>query len=399
MIRPLTVALVAPLPVSYGLPPTWRAVWTLAVIATLLGLALLGRVSAPRGWRGWIAATYLAAISAVSASAASDDLAGHVKTAVLILSMWGLAPFVIAYLAQHSPRFLRSAAVTYVAAQTFSSLVALGQTATGGTVLGAATEFGRAPGLAGHTNILGLLGSIAVLLCATAYAKRDHRVLAILCGGINFAAVVASGSLSALFALLGAALFAAIAHRVRLRSIIALGVLLVVSFQAATVVSATLESFRSPFERILQTTGQTGEASTLQIREMTWQYAWQQIQLDPIFGAGLDDTSGATFDQITLTHNLPLRAWFQGGIALLVAVMVVYGLAARLIVRSIRLGHGAAEVGILAACVAFSLTSASMEQPYFWLPFLAAGASLVVRFPEAARQAAPVAPGHQPQVV
>ena len=137
---------------------------------------------------------------------------------------------------------------------------------------------------------------------------------------------------------------------------------------------AETELFRGPLERIRQVTGQTSQLSTWDLRQNTWDYAWEQIQRDPFYGAGLDNAAGATFDYVTLTHNFLLRGWFQGGLFAGAAFVLITAVCLWAIARALLQGRDAASAGVLAVILGFSMTSAALQQGYFWLLLLGAWA-------------------------
>ena len=382
MLRASAVVLAAVLPLSWGLPPALRLAWTAAVVGALLGLLLTGRARLGPGSGVWLAATYLAGVATVVSAAHAVDRATHVQNGVLLVAVWGLAPPVLRWAAGSRPDLLRAAATGLVLGQTASSLVAVAQSVTGGAVLGSAAELGRAPGLAGHSNVLGLLAAVAIVLCLgdlrTARTVRRRAALALLVAA-NAGGLLASASMTALAALALGSLVLAVALRVRLRWV----VLAVASLAALVTALASLApgagSFRTPAERLLQVTGQTDQISTMATRLETVQAAWEGIRRDALVGVGLDDASGVTsivLDGETLTHDLPLRAWYQGGLALVLAVVLVYLHVARGLVLAMRRGVAATEASVLGVMLSFALTSATLQQPYFWLVATAASASL-----------------------
>ena len=134
---------------------------------------------------------------------------------------------------------------------------------------------------------------------------------------------------------------------------------------------------RSPLARIRQTSGQTDEVSTLDVRRETWSFAIQNIRSKPLSSVGLDDRSGLTADVAVVgadgavvVHNLSLRAWYQGGPLLFAAVSALVISGSSGAVMAVRRSSHLLAAGIIVALVGFSLTSASMSQPYFWLLYV-----------------------------
>ena len=223
-------------------------------------------------------------------------------TVTVQLVIWsGLAPFAVTGLIRNVPGLATWAIRAFVFVQTLSALAALEQ-ASGGDVLGVTALYGRSSGLSGHANILGLFAGITLVLLV--HHLRSHSSpLAGLALVVNAGALLTSGSISAMTAFAGGMAIYLIASRVgvvKVFGMLSAGILLIA---VATRFAAVSDHFKTPGDRFLQVTGQTSEISTGKIRLETMAYAWQHIQARPFSGYGLDDRSGATFDQLTLTHN------------------------------------------------------------------------------------------------
>nr|WP_174180700.1 O-antigen ligase family protein [Pseudarthrobacter oxydans] len=358
------------LPFSEAMPAWASAAWTSLVFAMILGCAAAGRGRKPVGYILWILAAYLAVIGVVTSSGAADSMRGHLIIGVQVLIFIAVAPFVARWLAEVDG--LSGKAVgAFLIGQSVSATAGLAQ-AAGVTTLGFKAVNGRASGLASHPNILGLLAGVAVVIFLYLLFKTERRNLPLLTGLVlNIGALFASGSVSALIACgVGVILFM-LAARISLR----VPLLLAIVATAALWLMDQLDRaglIRSPARRFAQVTGQTSDKSTLDIRQNTYAYAWEGIRADPIFGRGLDSASGATYDHITLTHNLLLRTWFQGGLGLGLAAMLIVAAIASVIVLAVVRRRDAATVGVLAVLIGFSMTSAALQQGYFWLLLLGA---------------------------
>ncbi|WP_315095713.1 O-antigen ligase family protein [uncultured Cellulomonas sp.] len=341
----------------------------------LIGCLALGKARLPRSSPVMFAAAYLALVSGFAASGVAVDRGEHWTHVVYLVLLWGVAPLVATYYAEVRG-VLPTAAWTFVLVQTSSAVVAIYQAVAGGTILGLGSHYGRAVGLNGHMNILGLLSGVALmLLMGTRAAPAQLRFVAIV---LNLAGVLVSGSLSALIATSVGALVVLAVQRVPLRRVVGAAAVLGILLWGVTALSGQTTQFLTPLERVAQTTGQTEKIGTLEERSNTVAYAWARISDDPWFGAGLDDRSGATFNGETLTHSIPFRVWFQGGIALFIGWLLVFGAAATSVARAVKERRGAGPAGTLVVLMAFSVTAATLQQPYFWLPFVAAWAALNV---------------------
>lgn len=322
----------------------------------------------------WMFVGYLALVSGVTASMHAFDQQDHWAQAFQLIAAWAIVPLGLLAIFRRHPSLIRLAVSSIIAVQTLSAAAGLAQSFSGRDLLWGFAQHGRANGLAGHTNILGILSAVTILMCVGA-ANR----LLLVAAAVNMGGLIVSGSLSAMIALVAGVAVFFVVRRTALWRILIATTALGTALYLAQVFSAQWTALRSPLHRVRQTTGQTDEISTLGIRAETFQYAWERIKQNPFWGAGLDDSSGATFDQVTLTHNLPIRAWFQGGIALAIAVIIVIGILSRLVVLAIGAATGGTEAATIVTLLVFSLTSATLSQPYFWLVCFGAWGSLTLR--------------------
>lgn len=363
-------ALVFVLPFSQALPGTVRLGWNVAIFVLFLICLLTWKVRRPIGGGWWVAVSALVIISVVSSSGSAESLTAHMFIGAQIWFFVTLGPFVIRYLTSLDGG-ARLLGLAFLIGQSISSGAAIAQT-SGVSTLNQAVLFGRATGLAGHPNVLGLLAGMAVLILTAAVVGRSRRklVLVILLL-VNLTALIASGSVSSMIASLVGFLVLLVSQRVPLKGPILLGA----AASAALWVLSTVAPeglLRGPLERLRQVTGQTSNVSSLDAREQTIQYAWAGIQRDPWYGRGLDHLSGLTGDQRTVTHSVLLRAWFQGGLALGLAYAIIAVLILWITLRAIRRGRDALAATLLALTASFSLTSAALEQAYYWVPILVA---------------------------
>lgn len=360
------------LPFSETLSGTPALVLTGAVLAGLVCVAVLGKGSVPV-WPGlWIVAAFLALFGVVSSSANADSFRGHVMIGAQVLLFITFGPFALRRLAC-TPGVLKAAVGAFLVAQSISSATGIAQ-ASGTAVLGYKTANGRSLGLASHPNILGVLASVAIVIFLYLLFKTQVRKPPLLLGlGANIGGLLVSGSISSLSACVIGVLVFMLAARVSFKVIATLIAVGGTGLWGVTQLAAS-GLLRGPAQRIAQVTGQTSDVSTLDIRQNTYAFAWDYIQQDPFFGRGLDSNSGATFDGITLAHNILLRAWFQGGFGLGLAFALIYAAVAAMIIRSLVRGVHAAPAGVLAVLIGFSMTSAALQQGYFWLLLLGAWA-------------------------
>lgn len=378
MIEKLLVAsfavVFALLPVSEFLPGNIGTLWLAATFALLLGTVFLFKVrTAPRFPSAWLSATCFAALGVVTASEAAIRPENHFSMGVQILFFMAIGPFAMSSLLQSSRPAGGAIAGGFLLGQSVSAGAAVFQ-AAGGTVFGAALLNGRASGLAGHQNILGVLSGAAFILALHIMMRRRGKLMLLLVMALNLAGLLLSGSISALIATVAGTVVLLIAARVKARVPVFIGLLGTGAVGLASNLAEDSELVRGPMDRIKQVTGQTSETATWDIRQNTYQFAWERIQRDPLFGRGLDDASGLTFDHVTLTHNLLLRSWMQGGLGMGAAFAIIYVIACIVVVRAVLKSGNALAAGLLVVMLGFALTSAALQQGYFWLAVLAAWA-------------------------
>lgn len=353
--------LAALLPVSYGLPALPRALWTVLSLLLLARVAFLRPVVAPERWY-LAAAGYLALVAGVLAATTARNPTASMATGAQIAVFLVLGPLAARRLVA-TPARRRTLVAGFLVGQTLSALVA-GLQAVAPSELVGELLFGRASGLAGHPNILGLMSVVAVLVLIGSLAMLP-RVAGLLLIAVNAAALLLSGSLTALIALVVGIIVYALVQQVSLIKVVG-GAVAGAMGVAVLSASSTALGFVSPTERVLQTTGQTEKIGTLEQRARSVEYAWTRIRAEWFFGVGLDNGSGGTFDGATVTHSVLVRAWFQGGIALLLAFLLLYLVAVRAVGGAVARGRGATGAAVTSALLSFALTSASFEQAYFW---------------------------------
>lgn len=379
LLSAAAVIIAAAVPVYRTLPGTLANTWTLATYALILGCLLLGFVARPRWFGIWLVAGY-GTVAAGFASTISSGAAGLFVAVQLFLAL-AVAPFVLRALVIRHPRLLIHASASFVLVQTVSASAGIAQL-TGANVLGWVQINDRSPGLAGHPNVLGVMAGVAILLCLDAMLARRGRVLArvlvFMVLLINVGALITTGSLSAMSATVFGVLVLFYGHGFRLARILTVATLSIASIWVVILIPAVSALLRNPVDRFLQVTGQTAYVSTLDIREQTYDAAWAYIVGDPLAGRGLAAENAAARDYGTVVHNVFLRAWYQGGILLAVAIAALIAATLILVVQCIVARKYALPVGIIVVMLSYALTSAFFEQAYYWLPVIASWAALPV---------------------
>jgi hypothetical protein len=146
--------------------------------------------------------------------------------------------------------------------------------------------------------------------------------------------------------------------------------------QVVGVVQHKTNGALTPLQRIEQATGlgtftvaQRG-LNTSQSRLETDAAGWRGFRAHPLIGSGLDPASGIVDQQDQFqVHNLLLGAAYQGGLTLVIALLLP-------IVLSLRRGWQVARTSVLAsqlyaglvAAMVFALTAPSDFNRYFWIP-------------------------------
>ncbi|UOG21052.1 O-antigen ligase family protein [Gordonia amicalis] len=350
--------------------------WFGCVVALILLQLIFGRLAYPRFSAVWIFSGY-ASVSAILTATNEASVSQNLFVGFQLLLMLGLCPFVMTYNARHRPSFVTKIAIAFIIGQTASSVVALFQLG-GASVAGYQAVYGRAPGLAAHPNALGVLASLAIVICLVGVVRTaSWQRIGFLVGLFaNLAGLLATGSISALVSCSVGLAVVTLCMRDQLWAVLKWAATGLLATWIVAVVLNLSDRFQSPIDRYLQVSGQTDSQSSWEIRLRTYEFVWSAIGDHPFFGNGLAPQFGGTFNGTTVTHNLVLRAWFQGGfllaaasVAILVAFMIV-------IVQSIMRKSDAASAGILITAGAFALTSAFFEQADYWLPVIVAWAAL-----------------------
>lgn len=378
-------------PIMRGLTGTISTLVELGILAVIIVTWLAKPHATVFGRYVWPIATVLIAIGAVFAGLNSNVWAS-IQIGLIGAAVVGLAPIALFGLSKEIPSTWLWVKYGFITGQTLSAVIAFAQW-VGFAPLGLSTAdtYGRSYGLAAHPNAFAYMAAVAVMLHLAAILQSQGMLRLSHFGGLGLqlVTVIASGSLSAISSL-GVGLFIfMLAMRLtlmRVISILAAAVLVVVGLVATGFWSQRIAPIFQ--ERFLTVTGQSqGVASSVDIRQETYAFAWEKIQLDPIQGVGLDSTNSGTFDGRTEVHNLPLHIWYQGGLLAFVAIALVLLVLVAVVVNLIRHGRSPDLAGIITATVTYSFTSAFMLQTYYWLPIAMAvvGATIALREERASR--------------
>ena len=372
------MALAVFVPIALGLRDGGLRTFSYAAIAVIVLLLLVGVGRRPRYAELWVIFAVAAAAAGVTSSGRSGLSAALPEgLAIAVLSAFGV--FAARGVVARYPGSPRLVCYAFVLSQTFSA--AYGVLQTTGLLIGDYTTVnGRSTGFAGHPNILGLMSGIVIALCLHAIVSRLGRPKGLVPAAvgllaINVAALIASGSTSSMIATTLGVLVIVAGSRVSLGRAITL-VTIVIAGAIAFAVSPLAEAaFTNPLDRLAQVTGQAGGAATFLDRINTVVYALDYIATEPFLGRGMSDLDAPSWNNV-FVHNLPVRAWYQGGIVFGAATVALYIAVALVAVRAIRTSRDVAAAATLVAIFGFAFTSAMWSQVYYWLPVVFAWGTL-----------------------
>lgn len=359
------------------MPATSVRLGSITVSDALFASAALVAIASPsllklgRHQGAWLVAA-IVAFGALLASpgASGDELANFSTWARLafIWTVWSLAATSV----MRTQRQIQTSIAAFTLGCAASSLVALLQVALNVDVFGlsAVGPQQRAAGMAEHVNDQGGQLAVAVALSAAAIIQRvpisvvrKTALLACLFG------LLASGSVSALFAAGVALAFALLRSARRPGRSLTLAMLGLLSgylllrlqyrFTGVTFV-----------ERFASATAPNSSTNSVEPRIRTLEHAWERITQNPFHGTGFDVASGGTFDSVTLTHNAPLLFLYQGGLLLLVALLIALGPPLMALFSKATVGPRRLLTPGVIAALAFAQTGPIMFQRYFWFPIL-----------------------------
>lgn len=360
------------LPVNRALPTEARTAWFFLVFGLIFVSAITIRVSTPLFPLVWLYAG-VASTAAVLTATNSGTIGDNIFVGAQLVALIGFGPFVMTANSLYAPYFVRSVTTAFMISQSVSSIAGMTQL-FGYPVLGIEMPLeGRAPGLTSHPNAMGFMASVAVIVSLGAMLRYSrHRFVFLVILFVNLGGLLSTGSLSALMATALGVIAVIVTHRDHFGyALAAIGLVSVLAWLISKSSSA-LGYFHSPADRYMQVTGQTSADSSWQIRERTYMFAWSRIQDDPLFGNGLSTRFGGTFNGTTVTHSFPLRSWYQGGVLLGIAAIVIVLSVLVVVVWCCFEKRHAVPCGVLVSVMAFALTSAFFEQPDYWLPVLLA---------------------------
>ncbi|OUZ10499.1 hypothetical protein BHE97_06980 [Aeromicrobium sp. PE09-221] len=346
--------------------PQVRAIPLAAALLSLMTV----RVVKVHGQRVLVVVAALIVIAGLI-SGMNSNLRASGEVAVTLGLLVALLPPAVAFQLNRYPNFLRNVVVAFLGVQTLSALAAIVQMA-GGSVLGVVAVAGRARGLAGHPNILGIMSVIAILILFDLMRRGViNRVLGVALLLVHAVTILGSASLSSMLMLAVGLMFYVFAARGAIRYL--LGTLAIVAVVGVLVtangnlISLLPESLEA---RVSEVTDPSGDRASLLIRFGAYQYAIDSIAGDPIMGVGMDTMNQSTTQSGLVVHNYLLRGWFQGGLLLFIALTTISAMFVMASARYIRRTGVLAPAAILVSMLVFGLTSSLYTQSHYWVVML-----------------------------
>lgn len=337
--------------------------------AALLALFSSARKPTPQGWMQVAVAVGL--IATLIASIQSLYPAESISVGLRVLYIWTLWQWVARKAIAH-PFRIDLAMASFCLGAAISAVAALAQLSIGLVIPGSEVHFGRAQGLQNHANGQGGVLAVAVPMAMALLWRRKYRPIAALCLLASVTGLVLCGSVTGMIsAVVGAMLVLIMGRKSFMFVMISAAAIVGLAFLVVNL-NYIVPGAPSPLTRLEDTTGNGSGESTLKARLESDLYALGAIAREPFLGVGLDGTSGGTFNGVTLTHNMLLLAWFQGGLLFVVALLVVLLFTACQLKKIPKDEMtGPTRVGLIASFVAafsFSMTGPVLFERWFWLP-------------------------------
>lgn len=252
---------------------------------------------------------------------------------------------------------------------------------------GDVTSAGRYTGFTSHTSDIGGITAVGVIVCVALLSgelgRRTRAAVAVMltCCTIG---VFLAGSVSAMLAILAAAVFLIVRGAIKAWQVGVFGALAALAFLVAGFIQAQTSNALTPAQRIAQTLGlatyntqatglNTSKSRMETIRLGVTQFlapphlGADRVWKYPFLGSGLDPEAGLILGPLQV-HNVLVAALYQGGVVLAVALTLLLWRHWRLMLTPDK--HGLVVTlgaGYLAA-LTFSMTAPSMYNRYLWLP-------------------------------
>lgn len=318
-------------------------------------------------------AVALGAIGVLSASISSYYASESILVGVRVLYVWTIWQFTVRSSVTRESHLV-SLIRAFVIGASLSALAAIAQVTVGLSIPGSEIVFGRVPGLNTHVNgqggVLAVAAALAFALVVNGVGRRVNSIAVILA----FVGLILAGSVTGMLGAVIGILAVLITRGVTMRTVVFFTASVAAIWVLASNIQSLIPGVSSPLDRLRDTTGNGQDVGTLALRLYTDEFAWRGILNSPIFGVGLDPVAGGTYDGVTLTHNMLLLTWYQGGIFLFVAFLLVLIATARLLFQTHNRKSiaGSALMGGVAAAFACAMTAPVLFDRFFWISFVLA---------------------------
>lgn len=342
-----------------------------ALDALLLVLLLLGFMRRPPYAPLWVVGGLLTVVGAVM-SGTNSSVRGSLFVGATLAVLCVLFPFALARLCHDRPRAAAQVAGWFLVGQTVSAAAGIAQLA--GIHIATGLIFGRATGFAGHPNTLGVMAALALIAVLGLWRSAGAAIRVALAGAflLNSAALAATGSLSAMLAAIAAIAVGVVAARRVIGTVVSAIIVGAGGFAAWQILLPGQDSLLSSIGyRLAVVTGDSdgaGGAASLDVRGLTYEWAWRSITASPIIGVGMDPSNAGTFDGQTVVHNFLLRGWYQGGLPVFVWLVLLTGAVIVTVLRALRTRRGGWAAAGAVCMIVFAFTSAFLNQPAYWWP-------------------------------
>lgn len=357
-----------------GLIPVYRYATSLGLsfLPLLVVLALLyslgvGHTRRRSGSFVWVVSSVLILLASLFSGIATD-VSDTLRVGIPFALIVGLAPGVLAYHSNIHPDFIRKTVHSFLLVQSISAIAGLLQ--LGGIFISSREFRGRATGLADHPNVLGLMSAIGILICLGLIFSQTPPASRLLNVGfltLNGLALMFSGSLSSILALSAGLLVLLVSAKGLSRIVVPVVTLFMTASAIAGLAGVSPFGIFGPvLHRVAVVTGQSEGVASLDIREETYSFALASIPAKPITGVGMDSLNEGTYNGVTVVHNYLLRGFYQGGIFLFIALLIISILIAFLVVQSSISGKGTVAAAIASGVLMYALTSAFYDQQQYW---------------------------------
>ncbi|OUE27587.1 O-antigen ligase family protein [Clavibacter michiganensis] len=327
---------------------------------------------------------FLLLIGGLLAAFRSTDPGSDLATIVRLLYLVCVLPWQARVLLRNAEG-LRRGMIWFVAGGALSVGGSLLQYAFGASVIpnSMVTNAGRYSGFTSHVSDTGGIACVVIVAAVAGLASKSGRgarlsmLAAVVLSAIG---LILSGSVAGMLSATVGVVYLVLKGNIGWGRAVVLAVSASVIGLAAIRLQQATGVALSPTERLLQALGLTGSAdglNTTASRLDTIRTGLAGIADSPIFGAGIDPESARVVGDLAV-HNLYISSFYQGGVLVFVAMVVVtWSAFRRLWARGMPQVVVQAQAGFLTALV-FAMTAPSFYNRYFWIPVaLAAVASMV----------------------